>query len=232
MIDYPETTGNACDIVNSSQADDVRLARSRVSVMLDSFGATTLRVPLRHRATRIPERMIGARRFASQITPAKDVELITEPIATRLEYRFRRAGVDAYFVGFLKLRDLPESDVVLETVVADWRIAHCDLSVVRPLLNGLASKMVKISFHYQHLLLSCPPGYSPSTYFEQIVRTRLEWCDCEDIPVEYSNDHADDIEKDEENMVISNFLFRDVMDAVDFELHWGCGVHLFSPASN
>lgn len=221
MIDFPDITGNARRNMSNPQVYDVILARSRVSIMLDSFGAVTLRVPLRHRATKIPDRMIGAGRFTSRIIPIEGKELIAEPIATRLEYRFRRAGVDAYFVGFLELRDLPESGVVLKTLVADWRIAHCDLSVVRPLLNGLASKMVSFSIYYQQLLLSCPHGYLPSTYFEQIVQTRIEWCDCENIPVECINDKVIGNIKDEQKKFSSTFIFHNIMDTVDFELHWG-----------
>ena len=229
MIDFPDTTGNACDRMSYPQGYDVRLARSRVSILLDSFGAVTLRVPLRHRATRISERMIEAGRFASRIIPIEGEELITEPIATRLEYRFRRAGVDAYFVGFLELRDLPESDIVLETVVADWRIAHCDLSVVCPLLNGLASKMVKIPFDYEQLWSSCPSGCSVSSFLERLVQTRLEWCDCENIPVEYISNRSIGIANDKQKMVSPTFLFHNVTDAVDFELHWGYGLRNFPP---
>lgn len=225
MIDYPYTTGDACDRISDPQAFDVRLARSRVSIMLDAFGAATLRVPLRHRATRIPERMIEARKFLSRNIPIEGVELITEPIATRLEYRFRRAGVDAYFVGFSELRDLPESGTVLETVVADWRIAHHDLSLVYPLLNGLASKMVIISFNYHDLWLSCPPGCSVSTFLERVVQARLEWCGCENIPVECVDDRMGSITEDGCEAVFSKFLFQNVVDAVDFEINWGSGLH-------
>ncbi|MGY0788069.1 hypothetical protein ACW7BJ_01785 [Azospirillum argentinense] len=224
MIDFPEVVGNARHAMNCPSAFDIQLSRRKVSIILDPFGAATLRLPLRHCAIKLPKKGAGDHRPTSRVNPIKGMGFITEPIATRLEYRFRRAGADAYFVGFTELWDVLGSDVAMKTVVADWRIANCDLDTVRPLLDRLGSNEVVARFDYRQIWLARPPRQMLSTFFDQIVQTRLDWCASENVPVEYVKHHEDDLWDVDGEFISVTFVFENLTDAVDFELHWGCGL--------
>ncbi|WP_172428335.1 hypothetical protein [Azospirillum brasilense] len=145
----------------------------------------------------------------------------------RLEHRFRRAGIEANFVGMTEFWDIPEKDIVLKTLVADWCIREFDAETLIPLLDNLCSNVVTIRFSYHNIRSLCPRTVPVEGFFKKaVVDLRLDWCADQKISVKYEEEIKRDL-IDVPTKIVSSFVFDSLEDATAFEVAWGCGEQNF-----
>ncbi len=227
MIPAPLVTGRSNYLINSTKSAHIQEDRSRPSVVIVSNDVFLVRLPLSTDVLSLNEHLSHGDEPFSRLRPRDKRGMVLDPCAMRLEHRFRRAGIEANFVGMTEFWDIPEKDMVLKTLVADWCIRQFDSEILIPLLDGLGSNVVNIRFSYHNILSLCPRTVPVEDFFKKaVVDLRLDWCADQKIPVKY----VEEIERgliDAPNEICASFEFDSLEDATAFEVAWGCGEQNF-----
>lgn len=227
MIPAPLLTGKGNYLSNSTKSAHIQEDRSRPSIVIVSNDVFLVRLPLSTDVLSLNDHLSHGDDPFSRLRPRSKRGMVLDPCAMRLEHRFRRAGIEANFVGMTEFWDIPEKDFVLKTVVADWCIREFDSEILIPLLDGLGSNVVTIRFSYHNIRSLCPRSVPVKDFFRKaVVELRLDWCADQKISVKYEEEIKRDL-TDEPNEIVSSFVFQSLEDATAFEIGWGCGEQNF-----
>lgn len=227
MIPAPLVTGKINYLINSTKSAHVQEDRSRPSIIFVSNDVFLVRLPLSTEVLSLNDHLLHGDEPFSRLRPRSKRGMVLEPCAIRLEHRFRRAGIEANFVGMTEFWDIPEKDIVLKTLVADWCIREFDSETLISLLDGLGSNAVTIRFSYHNIRSLCPRTVPVEGFFKKaVVDLRLDWCADQNISVKYEEEIKRDL-IDEPNEIVSSFIFQSLEDATAFEVAWGCGEQNF-----
>ena len=227
MISAPLVTGRGNYLINSTKSAHIQEDRSRPSVVIVSNDVFLLRLPLSTDVLSLNEHLSHGDEPFSRLRPRHKMGMVLDPCAMRLEHRFRRAGIEANFVGMTEFWDIPEKDIVLKTVVADWCIREFESETLISLLDDLGSNAVTIRFSYHNIRSLCPRSVPVEGFFKKaVVDLRLAWCADQEITVEYEETIKRDL-IDAPTEIVSSFVFQSLEDAAAFEIGWGCGEQNF-----
>lgn len=227
MIPAPLVTGRVNYLINSTKSAHIQEDRSRTSIIIVSNDVFLVRLPLSTDVLSLNDDLSRGDEPLSRLRPRSRRGMVLDPCAIRLEHRFRRAGIEANFVGMTEFWDIPEKNIVLKTLVADWCIREFNSETLIPLLDGLGSNAVTILFSYHNIRSLCPRSVPVEGFFKKaVVDLRLDWCADQKISVEYKEEVKRDL-IDEPNEVVSSFVFQSLEDATAFEIGWGCGEQNF-----
>ncbi|WP_162801393.1 hypothetical protein [Azospirillum brasilense] len=227
MIPAPLVTGKVNFLINSIKSAHVQEERARPSIILVSNDVFLVRLPLSTDVLSLNEHLSHGDEPFSRLCPRSKWSMVLDPCAMRLEHRFRRAGIKANFVGLTEFWDIPEKDIVLKTLVADWCIREFESETLIPLLDGLGSSVVTIRFSYHNIRSLCPRSVPVEAFFKKaVVDLRLDWCVDQNISVKYEEKVKRDL-IDAPTEIVSSFVFQSFKDATAFEIGWGCGEQNF-----
>ncbi|WP_146205343.1 MULTISPECIES: hypothetical protein [unclassified Azospirillum] len=225
MIPAPLVTGEVNRLINSTKSSHVQEDRSRPSIIVVSDEVFLVRLPLSTNVLSLDDHLSHGDEPFSRLHPNSTRGMVLDPCAMRLERRFRRAGIEANFVGMTELWDIPEKDIVLKTLVADWCIREFKSETLIPLLDGLVSNRVTIRFSYHSIRRLCPTSVPVDDFLKKaVVDLRLDWCARESVPVQYVKNYEGNVDDVNCKFLSVTFVFESHTDATDFELHWGCGL--------
>lgn len=169
MIPAPLVTGKGNYLINSTKSAHIQEDRSRPSIIIVSDEVILVRLPLSTNVLSLNDHLSRGDEPFSRLRPRNRRGLVLDPCAMRLEHRFRRAGIEANFVGMTEFWDIPEKDIVLKTLVADWCIREFDSEILIPLLDGLGSNVVNIRFSYHNIRSLCPRTVPVEDFFKKAV---------------------------------------------------------------
>lgn len=227
MIPAPLVTGKINCLINGTKSAHVQEDRSRPSIIIVSNDVFLVRLPISTDVLSLNDHLSHGDEPFSRLRPRSKGGMVLDPCAMRLEHRYRRAGIEANFVGMTEFWDIPEKDIVLKTLVADWCIREFDSETVMPLLDGLGSNAVTIRFSYHNIRSLCPPRVPVEKFFKKaVVDLRLDWCADQRISVKYEEEFKRDL-IDAPTEIVSSFVFHSLEDATAFEIGWGCGEQNF-----
>lgn len=227
MIPAPLVTGKGNYLINSTKSAHIQEDRSRPSIVIVSNDVFLVRLPLSTDVLSLNDHLSHGDEPFSRLRPRDKRGMVLDPCAMRLEHRFRRAGIEADFVGMTEFWDIPEKDIVLKTLVADWCIRKFDSETLIPLLDGLGSNVVNIRFSYHNIRSLCPRTVPVEDFFKKaVVDLRLDWCVDQNISVKYEEEIKRDL-IDEPKEICASFVFQSLEDACLYEVSWGCGEQNF-----